>query len=241
MKKQAYLDHFKVEKKHWWFVSKRRYIAEVLNSLKLSNTKILDFGCGTGVTTLFLNRWGSVIGIDRSELAVELSLKNGINAKKILTDSLPFINNSLDLITIFDVLYHKNVKPKKILQEALRVLKPGGHVLITDCALPSLWSEHDVIMEARERFKKTGLEVLVNNSGFKVIRSSYLFFLTFPLFYLSRKLSWLRINSGSLETNQVLSLVLKRVMQVETFIFKYLNLPIGSSLLVLAQKPYEKN
>jgi len=239
MRKQAYQDHFQVEKTHWWFVTKRRYIATVLNSLKLSNVKILDVGCGTGATTSFLKFWGNVKAIDSSPLAVKFSRQNSVDAQLVTGGKLPFKGNSFDLIALFDVLYHKKVKPPVILAEIKRVLKVGGYVLVTDCALPQLWSEHDGAMEARERFTKNGLEKIIEDEGFRIIRSSYLFFLTFPLFYLSRKFSISK--NGSLETSKSLSFLLEKLLKIETFFFNYLNLPIGSSLLVLAQKPDEKN
>ncbi len=100
----------------------------------VKNKKILDVGAGTGRLSLRLKEKGAdVTAIDvSSEILKILNKKN----KNILTivanaDSLPFPNNSFDIITAAFLIVHlKNLK--HFFGESYRVLKPGGILAITN-------------------------------------------------------------------------------------------------------------
>lgn len=112
-----------------------------------SDTVFLDVGCGWGTITIPLARKaGHVVAIDNTlervkfvELrAEELELKNITPALASAT-SLPYPDRTFDIIAYNGVLewlgaIDENEVPQKIqiraLNEALRVLKPGGRVYI---------------------------------------------------------------------------------------------------------------
>lgn len=242
MKNSAYHQMYQFEDGHWWFTAKKRYIHLVLTSLygKTSNQiKILDYGCGTGGVTKNLERWGNVVGIEKNPTAVKYARKRNVKVLLVNSKKLPFKNNSFDLVTILDVLYHKNVSPDSTLEEVFRVLKPKGYVIITDCAHQNLWSDHDVQMQARQRFDKIELENMSRKNHFNLIRSSYLFLLTFPLFYLQRKIIMHFTNSSqpTLKMPSSLNLMLDFICKVEAMLFTRFSLPVGSSILLVLQKP----
>jgi len=79
-------------------------------------------------------------------------------------ENIPLENGSVDSIISMQVLEHvKN--PAKAVSEFYRVLKPGGHCLIT---APQLSELHE---EPRDyfRFTKFALEEIFESSGFKII------------------------------------------------------------------------
>ncbi|MCX6816699.1 MAG: class I SAM-dependent methyltransferase, partial [Candidatus Beckwithbacteria bacterium] len=190
MESLEYTKMFQLEDRHWWFVAKRRFTAAILSTLSLKQAKILDVGCGTGRNMLMLQEFGTVSGVDLSPLAIKYCRQRGLTQlQQGSADSLPFPASSFDLVTLFDVLYHQGIKSDiKVLQEVFRVLQPKGYILITDCAHPWLFGPHDQVMQARQRYTKKELTQKLTSAGFTVIRASYLFMFTFPVFVVNRLL-----------------------------------------------------
>src|SRR5215216_240446 len=132
------------------FVRHRRVHPEVLHHLLGSGlfgpeTRVLDVGCGTGNYAAALTESTSclVSGVDPSQRMLDSarasapweSLKQG-NA-----ENLPFGDGSFDVVMSTDVIHHIEDRDAYF-REAVRVLRPGGHVVtITD--------SHDTIPRRR--------------------------------------------------------------------------------------------
>lgn len=97
---------------------------------------IVDLGCGPGTITCGFSSLvpeGSVIGIDGSATvieharqgAVDLGLRNLEFLVADITRPLPFESDSIDVIYTHQTLCHIP-SPVPVIQEAWRVLKPGG-------------------------------------------------------------------------------------------------------------------
>ena len=110
----------------------KRTFIDWLNPSK--NTKLIDVASGTGdITKLFLEKIdysGNVCCIDENEGMLNISKKkfrqiNNVKWYSATAEKLPFKNNEFDYYTIsFGI---RNVKKVSIvLDEAFRVLKPGG-------------------------------------------------------------------------------------------------------------------
>ena len=92
---------------------------------------ILDIGCGAGFLTNPLAEAGhSVTGIDLSHSSLEVAKKrDSTQTVKYLTAnaySLPFPNDSFDVVSAMDILEHVE-EPHLLIAEASRVLKTGGY------------------------------------------------------------------------------------------------------------------
>jgi SAM-dependent methyltransferase len=95
---------------------------------------------------------------------------------------LPFADASFDLVTSFDVLYHRAVPDEQpALCETVRVLRPGGRLLIRLPAYEFLRSKHDRAVHTRRRYTATAARMLLEAGGFAVERCSYVNSLLFPL------------------------------------------------------------
>lgn len=98
---------------------------------------ILDLGCGTGILFDILRRKvgsdGSVTGVDFSFEMAQKALRNfpfpNVNVVDTDATSLPFADESFDMITAFSAFPHFS-NQQKALDEAHRVLKPGGRIVI---------------------------------------------------------------------------------------------------------------
>ncbi len=237
MQPREYTRMFNLQSHYWWYKARRNFIATYLCSIKkLHKIKILDFGCGTGANLITLQQFGSVIGIDSSNYAkkyyTKLQQKHFVQADAA---RVPFASGLFDVVTFLDVLYHKNIhSPINVLKEGYRVLKPKGYCLVTDCAYSFLLGPHDKANFARERFTKNQLVFYMQQAGFTVLRSSYSFMLTFPLFFLLRCIEKLFNVSmaNTIHSNNFLYLITK----FESSLLQRYSLPFGSSIILLGQK-----
>ncbi|MCJ7538077.1 MAG: methyltransferase domain-containing protein [Desulfobacterales bacterium] len=103
---------------------------------------VLDIGCGAGVDTILaammVGPSGKVTGVDiipemlqRAEENLRMMDLKNVNFKNASGEKLPFEDNSFDVVISNSVI---NLIPDKvgIMTEAMRMLKPGGRLMITD-------------------------------------------------------------------------------------------------------------
>lgn len=98
---------------------------------------ILDFGCGSGRV---MRRWKDLArvglaGVDYNPYLVEWcsqALPFASFQRNVLPEPLGFDDESFDLVYSFSVFTHLDVDSQlSWMSELIRVLKPGGHLLIT--------------------------------------------------------------------------------------------------------------
>lgn len=174
-----------VEAEHWWYRGMRALSAAWLDEHypAQAGLRILDAGCGTGGNGEFLRRYGSVAGLDISALALALGQRRlpGRLVRASVAE-LPFQSGAFDLVTSFDVLYHRAVIDEQVaLRETLRVLRPGGRLLIRLPAYQWLRSEHDRSVHGRHRYTAAETRALLERAGFAVERLSYINSLLLPI------------------------------------------------------------
>lgn len=113
-----------------------------------SPASVLDIATGTGDLAIELARTGAsrIVGLDISKGMLEIGKKKVI--EKALTDritmvvgdseALPFRDASFDAITVaFGVRNFEDLE--KGLSEILRVLKPGGTLVVLETSVPANW------------------------------------------------------------------------------------------------------
>ena len=234
-----------LEKYHWWFVYRQKILKKILKkhlfNLK-KDAKIIDIGCGTGGNIQLLSKdFTDIIGIDNNDIAIEYCKSK--NLKNILKAQLPDLNiledNSADLILLFDVLEH--VEDDFFALSVIKnKLKEGGYLLLTVPAFAFLWSQHDEEFHHKKRYNLKQIEKMFKETNFKILKSSYLYFLTFPAVLFMRILKQIfkscakkddfKINNGFLNS------VIIKFLSVEALLLNYFSFPFGSSLLILAKK-----
>lgn len=174
-----------VEHDHWWYRGMRALAAAWLEPLYggRADRWILDAGCGTGGNADFLRRYGMVAGLDLAALALRLGARRvpgRLQRGSVL--ALPYRDASFDLVTSFDVLYHRAVIDEDLaVREAWRVLRPGGRLLVRLPAYRWLSSRHDRSVHGRYRYTLGEARALLARNGFVVERSTYINSLLFPL------------------------------------------------------------
>ena len=109
----------------------------IYNYLKDKEYKnLLDIGCGTGylINMLAQEYEAEFTGLDLSpEMIKQANNKNIKNAKFVegKSDEIPFNDNTFDIVTCSQSFHHYP-DTDKAMQEAKRVLKPGGLYILSD-------------------------------------------------------------------------------------------------------------
>ena len=120
--------------------------------------RLLDIGCGTGEILRLLAPTISGVGLDISPVMVERARLKGVEALVYDGRRLPFSEASFDRVLIYQVLVNfvsKNAA-RKLVEEALRITRPGGLVLIGAIPHPK-WSrfrQHGLILILRHRISE---------------------------------------------------------------------------------------
>jgi len=105
----------------------------------LPPVRVADLGCGEGYLTVETSRWASkVIAVDRSaevlERARTLASRRRVSNviwKRGELEKLPIRDATVDIALLSQALHHA-ADPARAIQEAVRILAPGGRVLILD-------------------------------------------------------------------------------------------------------------
>jgi SAM-dependent methyltransferase len=235
-----YQKMYQLEDHYWWFVGRRHLALGLLRKYGGSMRRVLDLGCGTGVVLRDLETWGQPIGLDMSELALNFCRRRGL-PKLIQGDgqALPLQDGSVDAIIGLDIFEHIP-DDERAFAEALRVLRPGGTLVMSVPAFKSLWGPHDIALMHFRRYRLRELKEKLVKAGFQPVRNSYSVFFLFPIVVVVRFFEKRR--KGEAKANLVavpkwLNSFLIFVQEVEAMLILNLSLPWGSSVVAVARKP----
>tara|TARA_B100000989_G_C19436526_1_gene425401 strand:- start:79 stop:810 length:732 start_codon:yes stop_codon:yes gene_type:complete len=232
----------KFEDEYWWFVGRRIIIKDLLTkNFKKNNLEILDWGCGTGKNYSILSKYGNVLGVDSSEHYIDMNKKKGI-LNVLHTNNINEFKPKIyfDLVTNFDVLEHIK-KDDEYLKKVNNLLKPNGHILITVPAYQFIWTKLDHVLGHQRRYNKKKINVLLEKTGYEIIQSSYFFMILSPPFIVVRLFQKFFDKTGSLEKNvinlpRLINKFFILLLKFESNLIKFISLPFGTSIIVLAKK-----
>jgi len=228
---------------HWWY----RGMAAITRSLidayypRGINSRILDTGCGTGAAMAMLSSYGTVTGMDISPHAIDLCKRRGsLQVTRASVMSLPFADDTFDLVTSLDVLYFVDVDDEIALKEFARVLMPGGRFIVRVPAFDWLRGIHDVKVSTGHRYTLRELSEKMERNGIPPDFMSYANTILFPVIVLKRfsekwtppqRHSDIAVNMGFLERLFEYCLIL------ESHLITKLPFPFGLSIFGFGQKP----
>jgi SAM-dependent methyltransferase len=244
MQQHTYEIMNRVEDSHWWFVGRRAILESFLEQIiqnpksKIQNPKILDVGCGTGANLEMLANFGEAEGVDVSDAALEFCKQKGLKAHKGLAESLPFADESFDVVTALDVVEHLDDDIAG-LKEMNRVLRTSGKTLIFVPAFMWLWGVQDDVSNHRIRYTKKQIVERLEKAGFTIERATYANITFFAPILSGRtlmKLTGIKPESENNVNVSALNGVFGKLFGAEKFWLKKFNFPFGVSIVIVAEK-----
>ncbi len=150
-----------------------RGFAETLLML-LPPMDIADLGSGEGMFSQFLARRArKVYAVDHSEkmlsYAATSARKNGISNIEFLRGDLespPIPENSVDLVFFSQTLHHAP-HPQRAVSSALRILRPGGRIVILDLKRHSFAEAREIYADLWLGFSEVDLLTFLDTGGFE--------------------------------------------------------------------------
>jgi SAM-dependent methyltransferase len=235
----------RAEDRHFWFRGLRRNAALVLGRALAgrSPTLIIDCGAGTGRNLDWLNAFGPAVGVELSTMGSGLAKARGRRVVRGTVAALPFADACADVTTSFDVLYCLDDDTEgAAVREMWRVLKPGGLALVNAAALSILRGAHSTLTHERRRYTRRSLSTLMTANGFAVRRITYTNMATFP-FTLAVRWHDRATGRAAVASDADLRVpaapinaALDALLSAEAGLLRIASLPVGSSVLCLAEK-----
>jgi SAM-dependent methyltransferase len=182
-------------------------------------------------------------GVDESEYALTLTAGRDTRARLVRASvhELPFAKGSFDFALSLDVWSHAGVDDALAAQEAHRVLRPGGTLILNLAAFKFLKGAHDCAVDVDRRYTCRQVRALLEGVNFQVERLTYWNAAFTAPIALQRWLSRMRLHRQQPRSDfrplpPFLNAMLKRVAALELTASRHLSLSLGTSLLAVARK-----
>jgi SAM-dependent methyltransferase/uncharacterized protein YbaR (Trm112 family) len=135
--------------------------------------RILDVGCGDGAATALLAdraHGHTVVGADWSQMALERARARGLTLVRATLDSgrLPVPDEALDVVVFSEVIEHL-VDTDAALDELVRVLRPGGSLLLSTPNLAAWFNRGLLLAGVQPVFTEVSLRRIYGRPGHEVV------------------------------------------------------------------------
>lgn len=157
----------------WYDTNKFAYQSELkaLKKMLPKKGKGLEIGVGTG---RFAGPLGIEYGIDPSVKMIRIARSRGVKAKIGSGEDLPFADHFFDYVAIINALCFVN-DPIKVLEEAKRVLKKDGKIIVgiidRDSFLGKFYQKKKSVFYAQAHFLSVrNAAEMLKKAGFRKMR-----------------------------------------------------------------------
>lgn len=243
---------------HWWFQGRERILASaIVRELAAAppgaaGPRLATVGCGppeglAWLTSLAGPR-GRVVGLDADpsgairELLAERAEPGAKGVDYVFgrVERAPLRPACCDAVLALDVIEHID-DDDAALASLAPLVRPGGFLMVTVPALPSLWGNQDEVSDHKRRYTARTLRRAFERAQLPIPRITYFNTLLFPAI---AGIRWMRrlLGRGDDGTSDFdrgrpggVNDLLTRVFASERHLLGRLRLPIGVSLLAVSR------
>jgi 2-polyprenyl-3-methyl-5-hydroxy-6-metoxy-1,4-benzoquinol methylase len=239
-----------MEKTHFWMMARRELVAEWLERRLTGDrpARVLDVGCGSGHVMACLQERGfDVAGTDAFREPLEAAAeRTGAEVFQADAARLPF-REEFDAALLLDVLEHVS-EEARLIASVRDSLLPGGILLVTVPAMPSLWTSYDRASGHLRRYTAHRLERVLQDAGMAVERVTHFMSFLAPAALASRHIGDLveRLRGAEPVPADVLTREIKpkaplnecwlALARTERRILRRRSLPCGTSLIAVTRR-----
>ena len=244
MNAEEYAVMYRVEDSHWWYLGMEAITRQVIERHypRGSKLRILDAGCGTGAVMGYLADYGTVTALDYSAEALRFCReRRRERLAQASVVSLPCPDAAFDLVASFDVICVFDGEDDMLpLREFVRVLSPGGRVILRLPGTSWLHGQHDEAVDIRQRYTTREVDAKLRAVGLEPEQVTYANTFLFPLAVVKRLSE--RLLPAQDGSDLTLGMgpfngLLRCVLAAEApFVARY-GLPFGLTIVALARKP----
>jgi SAM-dependent methyltransferase len=210
---------------------------------------LLEVGCSSGFfITSLRDQWPSalVMGSDflRDPLERLAAREPAIPLLQFDLVQCPLPDGSVDAIVMLNVLEHI-LDDRAAVGQVARVLKPGGIAVVEVPAGPHLYDAYDEFLQHERRYTARTLASLLEGGGLTVLEQSHLGFSVYPAFAMVKRKNRRRAASSSEAKRRVVesnirqtrtSVILRFLLEGESWLGRYVSFPIGIRTVAVARK-----
>jgi len=228
--------------------SRKNAIEQVRRSLLPTvSSLIMEIGCSSGFFIKDLIKYfpdAIVVGADVVKEPLNRLARDLPGIPLIRFDLLkcPLPDQSVDVLVMLNVLEHIE-DDASALKNALKLLKPGGSLVIEVPAGPYLYDGYDAELHHFRRYSATELKRKLSGAGFIIVRQSHLGFILYPAFVAVKLLNkWFRSKKNTKvvrdqATSTSDSILVRWAMSLESNYLANIHLPFGIRALAVARRP----
>lgn len=225
---------------YWWYRAKAKFLGAYFSEYVSPDAKVLDIGSADGPAVAFIDE---ILAKGKGKKIAMDIVPDGLGPDDILgsVEDIPLSKNKFDIVSAFDVIEHVENEDKG-LREILRVLKPGGYFLMSVPAHQWAWTKHDDELYHKRRYTVGRARKALEKAGFIILKSSYGFSGTFPIFFAQRIFAKItRSYSGETpEVSATQDRILTNLCERDLKKFKRgKSFRLGSSVFIAGRKPIQ--
>jgi len=236
-----------VEDRHFWFLGRRQVIVDAIRRAVPDGGRggLFDIGPGSGGLLSFMAASGvRISGACDAHLESLRLVREQLDIPLVLVDEgrRPPLGPGHPLLGMFDVLEHLD-EDADVLAGLHDALAPGGSLVMTVPAGPSLFSDIDRLAGHRRRYTREGLRRLLEQVGFRVRLLRYFMAVMVAPLAVSRRFGRI-LHPGAVHARRQAELRvvpglnggLRAVLALERVTARVVPLPFGSSLVAVAAR-----